>query len=47
MNIIIQLAEEFGIPCIQRGSMLTLIGEKQIIIFKIVEETKCQLIEIY
>lgn len=46
-EIIIQLAEEFGLPCIQRENMLTLVGEQSLIIFNNVEDTTCQLIEIY
>jgi len=54
MADILELATELGIPAIIRGVTITLIGEKQNIIFKIVnnsflksEVTQCQLIEIY
>lgn len=36
-----ELAEEFGIPLIEREGLFTLIGLKQFIEFKYVEETQC------
>ena len=31
MNIIIELATEFGLPCIVRGGLITIIGTEQFI----------------
>jgi hypothetical protein len=41
------LASDFGLPCIENKNNLTIVGEKQLLIFKKQEETQCQLIEIY
>lgn len=48
MDIItlIELAREYGLPCVEREGSITVVGEKQLLIFN-VEETQCQLIEIY
>lgn len=47
IKTLIELAEVFGIPLIRRGDIITLIGEKQLLIFTTTEETQCQLTEIY
>ncbi len=45
---LIQLAEEFGLPCIERETTLTIVGEQQLIIFNNIQgDNQCQLIEIY
>lgn len=48
------LATDFGLPCIENATSLTVVGEKQWLVFSKQqhmfnksEETKCQLIEIY
>ncbi len=38
-----ELAESLGIPFIQRGGLITLIGEKEILEFNYLEETQCRL----
>lgn len=40
------LAEELGLPCIEQAEIITVVGERQLIVFK-QEENQCQLIEIY
>lgn len=45
-QILIKLAEEFGLPCIVRRGIITIIGEKQFLIFNVSEEQECQLMEI-
>lgn len=53
IRYLIELAEEFGLPCIEQDEVLTVVGEKQLLVFNIIthfnilEETQCQLIEIY
>ncbi len=42
-----ELAEQLGLPCIEAENCLTIVGEKQLIIFNKREEQQCQLIEIY
>ena len=44
---IIKLANEFGLPCIERKDSVTVVGFEKLVIFKISEDTKCQLTEIY
>ena len=46
---LLQLAEDFGLACIEErdGVTLTIVGEKQHIVFNKAEGTQCQLIEIY
>lgn len=43
------LSRDFGLPCIEErdGVTLSVVGEKQLLIFNILEEKQCQLIEIY
>jgi hypothetical protein len=43
---LIELAEEFGLPWIDRSNTVTVIGTEQLLVFKYLEETQCQLIEI-
>lgn len=43
-----ELAEEFGLPLIERCDTITIVGIEKLLIFNnISEETQCQLIEIY
>lgn len=44
-----ELASDFGLPYIEEsdGITISVVGEKQLLIFNKVEVTKCQLIEIY
>lgn len=46
IETLIILAEEFGLPYVERELTLTLVGEQQLLIFNL-EENECQLIEIY
>ncbi len=55
-EVLIRLAEDFGLPCIEREDTITIMGEKQLLIFNKLnfvnmftnlEEQKCQLKEIY
>jgi hypothetical protein len=41
-EILMQLAFEFGLPCILRKNILTIIGEKQLLIFNL-EDNTCQI----
>jgi hypothetical protein len=47
ITTLVELAREYGLPCVEREGSVTVVGEKQLLIFNIVEETQCQLIEIY
>lgn len=47
IQYLMELAEELGLPCIENNNSLTVVGEKQLLIFNKQEEHKCQLIEIY
>ena len=44
-----ELAKSFGLPYIEErdGVTISVVGEKQLLIFNKVEVTKCQLTEIY
>lgn len=44
---LLELATNYGLPCIKEKDILTIVGENQLLIFNILEEKKCQLIEIY
>lgn len=44
---LLELADSYGLACIENKESLTVVGEKQFLIFNKVEVTKCQLIEIY
>lgn len=44
---LINLATDYGLPCIQHKDILTVVGETQLLIFNTQEKTQCQLIEIY
>lgn len=44
---LIELAEEFGLPCIERENSITVIGLVQLINFTKLEDRQCQLTEIY
>lgn len=39
---LIMMAEQMGLPCIERKEVLTIVGEQQTFEFKIVEERQCQ-----
>lgn len=47
------LSSDFGLPCIENTDSLTVVGEKQLLIFGKInsfynsEDTQCRLIEIY
>lgn len=43
-SYLIILAEELGLPLIERLNFIFIIGQEQILIFETTEETKCQLI---
>jgi hypothetical protein len=49
MNVseLIRLAAEIGLPYITEEGTITIIGSERNILFNILEETKCQLKEIY
>ncbi len=47
IRYLIELAEEFGLSCIENKDSLTVVGWKQLLIFKKQEDTQCRLIEIY
>ena len=44
-----ELANSFGLPCIeeQDGITISVVGEKQLLIFNKLEDTQCRLIQIY
>jgi hypothetical protein len=45
---LLELAEEFGLPCVEREGEITIIGEKQFLVFNKSEVTQClHLKEIY
>ncbi len=50
-EVLIKLAEEFGLPCVEREDTITIIGVKQWLVFDKtiynLEEQQCQLKEIY
>jgi hypothetical protein len=44
---LIRLADEFNLPYIQEEDFITIIGSEQNLLFNILEERQCQLMEIY
>lgn len=44
---LIQLAQEFGLPCIERENSITVIGLVQFLEFNIEETKQCQLTQTY
>lgn len=46
VKTITYLAQELGLACVERTDCLTVIGERQLIVFKILEENICQIKEI-
>ncbi len=42
INTLKELAAAFGLPCIVRKEHITIIGEVQLLLFKIKENNQCQ-----